>query len=89
LAESNYRNINIVSGYRSVQEQLILWNSYPPEQRGKYVAIPGRSRHQYGIAADCDGWVKSLSNKQLIPFGLYKPMAYEDWHIEPIETMKN
>lgn len=96
LADKYNRNINITSGYRSAQEQQILWDqrkrqyqSEPDSVTVKWVARSGRSRHQYGIAADVSGWIKSLSNKDLIPFGLYKPMIYEDWHIEPIETMKN
>jgi hypothetical protein len=52
------------------------------------VGKPGTSRHQFGLAADGSGWVKLLTNADLAPFGLWKPMSYESWHIEPIETRK-
>ncbi|MDW7674705.1 MAG: M15 family metallopeptidase [Bacillota bacterium] len=51
------------------------------------VAAPGRSRHQYGLAVDVNtDWVMALDNSILKKYGLHKPLSYESWHIEPIET---
>ncbi len=93
LAKHYNTKINITSGYRSVEEQWAIWNErikkYPNEtekQRRKWVAYPGKSRHQFGIAADVDGFAKNLSNQDLKPFGLVKPLPNEDWHIEPLEA---
>jgi hypothetical protein len=38
------------------------------------------------LAVDVNGWALYLSNNVLEKYGLYKPMSYENWHIEPIET---
>lgn len=27
-----------------------------------------------------------MSNEELSQYGLYKPMDYENWHLEPVET---
>ena len=85
LATAYHKELNIFSGYRSPELQQQLFND--SDKTGKMVARSGYSRHQAGLAIDCDSkWVKELNNTQLAKFGLYKPMDYEDWHIEPIET---
>ena len=93
LAKHYNKKLNITSGYRSVQEQWAIWNQrikdHPNEteaQRRKWVGYPGKSRHQFGIASDVDGFAKELSNQDLKPFGLVKPLPNEDWHIEPLEA---
>lgn len=89
LSEDREKIANITSGYRSVSEQQAIWDNTPPERRGKYVAAPGHSRHQYGLAADVNGWLLYMTNYQLEKYGLYKPMPYENWHIEPVETKQS
>jgi len=85
LARGYDKKINIFSGYRSYELQQQLFNN--SNKSGKMVAPPGRSRHQVGLAVDIDSvWVTKLNNEQLAPYGLYKPMTYENWHIEPVET---
>ena len=84
LATAHNKKLNIFSGYRSVELQRELFNN--SDRSGRMVAEAGRSRHNAGLAVDCDGWAKKLTNKELAKYGLYKPMIYEDWHIEPIET---
>lgn len=86
IAEDYKKDAGITSGYRSVAEQQKIWDKTPVERRGKYVAAPGHSRHQYGLAADVKSWLLYVSNAQLEKYGLWKPMSYENWHIEPIET---
>jgi len=85
LATAYGKELHIYSGYRSVELQQQLFNQ--SDRTGKMVAMAGHSRHNVGLAIDCDSkWVTELNNKQLAKFGLYKPMNYENWHLEPIET---
>lgn len=85
LAKDKGVKLNVVSGYRTIEEQKALWEK--SDKSGKMVAAPGRSRHNYAIAVDTDGIFRNnLTNTELAKYGLYKPMSYEPWHIEPIET---
>lgn len=84
MARAYNKPITIVSGYRSNAEQQVLWNA--SDKSGKMVAQPGCSRHNCGLAVDVSGWATQLNNAELSKFGLYKPMCYENWHIEPLET---
>lgn len=87
LGKAKGKTINISSGYRTIEEQTTLWNN--SDKSGKMVAEPGKSRHNYGLAVDVsDNWIKQMSSKELEKYGLHKPMSYENWHIEPIETKK-
>jgi len=93
LAKAYGKPLSINSGYRSDQEQMRLineWRAKNPgkseEERRKWVADPGRSNHAVGIAADISGWIQSLPDSELEKFGLYRPMSWEPWHFEPIET---
>jgi len=86
LATAHNKKLNIFSGYRSFELQQQLFNN--SDKTGRMVAPAGRSRHQAGLAIDCDTkWVTELTNEELAKYGLHKPMSYENWHIEPIETM--
>lgn len=57
-----------------------------------FVAAPGKSRHQLGLAVDVERhraenvWIGQIGNAELLKYGLHKPMGHEPWHIEPIET---
>jgi len=84
LATCYNKEINIFSGYRSKELQQQLYNQ--SDKSGRMVAESGKSRHNVGLAVDVTGWATELTNKELAPYGLYKPMSYENWHIEPIET---
>ncbi len=56
-------------------------------QRGQcMVAAPGTSPHEQFLAVDGDVRLEAISNYTLSRFGLCRPMAYEPWHIQPIET---
>lgn len=86
----------IDSGFRSVAEQTKLWNAKLAELRAqglsgsaliqearRWVAPPGASNHNRGIAADLAGnldWAQANARR----FGLHFPMSWEDWHVEPI-----
>ncbi|HEX3029580.1 MAG TPA: M15 family metallopeptidase [Clostridia bacterium] len=95
LAKKHGAAIYISSGYRSVEEQRVIWEERkrahpgePDEVTRKWVALPGKSMHQTGMAADVSGYAELLSNDELINFGLWKPLGNEPWHIEPIGTQK-
>lgn len=49
-------------------------------------SAPGQSNHEYGHAADLSDWAKEIGNSELAQYGLYKPMSYEPWHYQLIET---
>jgi hypothetical protein len=76
---------NITSGWRSSAEQQILWDR--SDKSGRMVARPGRSKHEKtpAQAVDVSGKLTTLNNAQLKPYGLRKPMSYENWHIEILE----
>lgn len=82
--------LGLNSAYRSAAIQQQLWDK--SDKTGRTVAAPGKSRHQFGEAADLYGfgltkdavsqptkdWVLANAEKH----GLYFPMSYEPWHIQ-------
>ena len=85
--------LRITSGYRDEALQVKLFNEavkkYGSEQAAsQWVAKPqslggGGSNHTRGIAADLSGdleWAHANAPR----FGLYFPMSWENWHIEPV-----
>ena len=83
--------ITVTSGYRTPERQEELWNEhaakYPdPEVRDDYVARPGQSSHNYGLAADlsyADEEALKWAHENAAKYGLNFRMGHEDWHIEP------
>lgn len=79
--------VTIRSGYRSVAEQQRLWSAavkkYGSEAAArKWVAPPGKSNHNRGVAVDLGGDL-SLAHRLAPQFGLTFPMGHEPWHVEP------
>lgn len=86
------QQIRLLSGYRSPERQAQLFSEavqkYGSEAAArKWVAPPGRSKHNHGQAydlqygsAEARKWVHENAGR----FGLHFPMAHEPWHIEPI-----
>jgi hypothetical protein len=85
------KELGLTSAYRSKAVQQQLWDK--SDKTGKTVAAPGRSKHNFGKAADLYGfglkdkgnvsqatkdWVKANSKAH----NLYFPMSYEPWHIQ-------
>lgn len=89
---SGYR-IHIRSGYRSIEEQAALYRGYINGWPGYNLAAPpGRSRHNYGRAADM-GWIGKDGKYRSIGYsrkcrrimrdlGLCLPVPGEPWHTE-------
>lgn len=86
------QELRILSAYRSPEVQQQLWDSAlerygSPEVARQWVAPPGNSRHNHGLAADlsylspaAQEWAHANAGR----FGLHFPLANENWHIEPI-----
>lgn len=75
----------INSGDRSSSDQQSLWDAavakYGPDQAANWVARPGTSNHEKGLAVDLGGDLTLAA--QLAPrFGLKSPMSWEPWHFE-------
>ncbi|NBU97899.1 MAG: hypothetical protein EBS19_06775, partial [Spirochaetia bacterium] len=98
-------NLNIGSGYRSYEKQKKLWEQAlkkygSPAKARKWVAPPGGSFHNKGLAVDLSAngrflgksanskateWAHANAKK----YGLHFRMGHEPWHIEPIEKSKS
>jgi hypothetical protein len=92
VADSGGR-ITLGSGYRSVERQEELWDQavdkYGSEEAAKkWVARPGKSNHNHGLAGDlnftADG--QEWAHQNAARYGLWFPMSHEPWHIEAIKT---
>jgi hypothetical protein len=85
------RELGLNSAYRSPKVQAALYAR--SDKTGHTVAAPGKSRHNYGEAADLYGfglkggaqvsqatkdWVHANASK----YGLTFPMSHEPWHIQ-------
>ncbi|HVM35285.1 MAG TPA: D-alanyl-D-alanine carboxypeptidase family protein [Actinomycetota bacterium] len=78
----------LVSGYRSTAHQQILWQAAleryrDPEVADNWVAPPGFSYHEKGLAVDLGGDVEyaaALAARLKLP--LWRPMSWEPWHFE-------
>lgn len=89
LLSASGGRLKINSGYRSPERQARLFadavRKYGSEAAArKWVAPPGRSKHNAGVAADLGGDLSVLSDAFLRRLGLYRPMPYEPWHVEPV-----
>lgn len=74
------------SAYRSRKEQERMYALYLVGQI-RSAAKPGTSWHEYRLALDTSTQpIRRMTNEQLKPYGLCKPISYEGWHIQPIET---
>lgn len=82
--------LRVTSGYRSPERQAQLWDEalkkYGSESAArKWVAPPGRSKHNHGHAADLkylDDAARAWAHANAPNFGLAFPLANENWHIE-------
>lgn len=85
-------HLRVTSGYRSPQRQEQLWQSAlakygSPEAARKWVAPPGRSKHNHGQAVDLkylDPAATAWAHENAAKFGLHFPLGNENWHIEPL-----
>lgn len=89
--------VKINSGFRTPERQAQLFaaavKKYGSEKAARHhVAPPGHSKHNEGMAADlgfADKATKAQVHQIAAQFGLYFPMSWEDWHIEPVGSRGN
>ncbi len=79
-------HISVVSGFRSYDEQLSIWNDRKRQYGGwrkakAWAAPPGCSNHNRGTAADLSGSL-TLAHRLAKRHGLAFPMSHEPWHVE-------
>ena len=91
--------LQVYSGYRSPELQATLWENAlkkygSAEKARKWVAPPGRSRHNTGQAADLkfngtridrlpeDHAARVWLHENTSRFGLDRPMSWEPWQVE-------
>jgi len=82
--------ISVGSGYRDVARQQQLWNRAlqkygSPQAARKWVAPPGHSYHNKGLAADlqfASPAARQWAHDNAARYGLGFPLGNENWHIE-------
>ncbi|MQT13638.1 phage tail length tape measure family protein [Segnochrobactrum spirostomi] len=91
-ASSSGLKIGITSGFRSTERQAQLWADavakYGSESAArKWVAPPGSSNHNRGLAADLSyssADARSWAHDNAGRYGLSFPLDNEAWHVEPL-----
>lgn len=97
IAEREGIRVEVTSAHRSVEHQARLFEravrKYGSERKArKWVAPPGKSRHNSGKAIDLhmyrgENKIKQAEfDKVIEQAGMYRPMSWEGWHIEPVST---
>jgi hypothetical protein len=95
--------VQIYSGYRSVEHQARLYESalarYGSEAEARrWVAPPGNSMHNFGLAVDLryngqrieyGSEISNWMEQNLERFGLERPLSNEGWHVEPLGGRAN
>lgn len=97
MVDASGGRLGVTSGFRSYERQKQLWNDalkkYGSEAAArKWVANPDRgkgSNHMHGVAVDLrfnTPEAVDWAHQNAARYGLFFPMAHENWHIEPIRT---
>ena len=84
--------VQVSSGYRSPDRQAQLWaeaiKKYGnADAARKWVAPPGKSKHNHGQAADLkfmNDTARQWVHQNAAKYGLSFPLSNENWHVEPI-----
>ena len=80
--------VTLVSGVRSRAEQAQLWSEAlvrygSPERADDWVAPPGSSMHERGLAVDLGGDIRlAVAIVDRLHLPLYRPLPNEPWHFE-------
>lgn len=83
--------IKVVSAFRSIEVQAKLWSDALQKygsvaEARKWVAPPGSSNHNFGLAADLrygNPAVQQWAHANAATYGLGFRMGNEPWHVEP------
>jgi Flp pilus assembly protein TadG len=88
LIDASNGRVYLVSGTRSTARQTELWKEAlakygDPEIADNWVAKPGNSNHEAGLAVDLGGDL-GLAVRLVDELGLplWRPMSWEPWHFE-------
>ncbi len=90
LVAASNGSIQLVSGYRSHDRQQRLWNDAlarygSAEAADDWVAPPGHSMHEKGLAVDLGGDLELAAELvRRLDLPLWRPMDHEPWHFELI-----
>jgi LAS superfamily LD-carboxypeptidase LdcB len=88
LIRASGGSIYVVSGLRSTDRQAELWAAAleqygSPEAADNWVAPPGHSMHERGLAVDLGGDMALVVRLiQQLDLPLWRPMSWEPWHFE-------
>ena len=80
--------LRVDSGWRSTAEQATLWAEAlikygSPEAADDWVAPPGSSMHERGLAVDLGGDLRLAARLvEDLDLPLWRPLANEPWHFE-------
>jgi secretion/DNA translocation related TadE-like protein len=92
LLAASHGRVHLVSGARSTGRQIELWNEAlekygDPEIADDWVARPGSSQHEAGLAVDLGGDLElAVDLVEALDLPLWRPMSWEPWHFELIGT---
>lgn len=90
LISASQGRVYLVSGLRSTDHQAVLWaealEQYgSPELADDWVAPPGHSMHERGLAVDLGGDLTlAVQLVDELDLPLWRPMTWEPWHFEVI-----
>lgn len=88
LLDASGGTISLVSGWRSPERQAELWAEAlrrygDPEVADDWVARPGTSMHERGLAVDLTGDVEHAAELvRSLGLPLHRPLSHEPWHFE-------
>jgi len=88
LVTASGGTVTVVSGFRSSERQAHLWEQAlrrygSAEAADDWVAPPGRSMHERGLAVDLGGDLgRAVQLIQELGLPLHRPLANEPWHFE-------
>jgi hypothetical protein len=80
--------LSVTSGWRSAEQQAALWSDAlarygSPEAADDWVARPGTSAHERGVAVDLAGDLDlAMDLIRWLRLPLERPLANEPWHFE-------
>ena len=88
LVSASFGRVSVVSGYRSPASQARLWADAleehgSPEAADDWVARPGASMHEKGLAVDLGGdLAEAVRLIDRLGLPLHRPLPHEPWHFE-------
>lgn len=81
-------SVRLISGFRTPQRQSMLWSRAlqrygDPEVADDWVARPGTSAHERGLAVDLGGDLeRAVALIAELGLPLHRPLEHEPWHFE-------